>query len=319
MKAGSVMAGETIREVRVEVPASTANLGPGFDCLGLALSLYHRLTAVEIDGAGLEIRTSGQGAGVVPPDGDNAVYRAMAQAFAATGHQPGRLLLECRNDIPLARGLGSSAASLLAGLAAGLLLSGQEPGAARLIAMGAAAEGHPDNVVPAVLGGFTAAAAAGGRVDYVRIEPPAELRVVVAIPDFTLSTRKAREALPRQIPFRDAVANLGRVGLLTAAMASHRMDLLRTAMEDSLHQPYREKLVPGFQAVRRAALEAGALGAALSGAGPAMMALAEGDGEGIGRAMQAAWEAEGIAARSRVLEVDRLGLRGSVVRGGGAR
>lgn len=306
-----------MKRAQIVVPASSANLGPGFDCLGIALSLYHRLTVTEVEGEGVEIRVTGEVAAKVPLDCRNAVYQAMAQIFAAAGYRPGRLLLECHCDIPLACGLGSSAAALLAGLAAGLLISGQELERQRLIEMGVSVEGHPDNIVPSVLGGFTAAVVTAGRVDYARLEPPEGLGVVVAIPDFSLSTNQARAVLPRQVSFQDAVANLGRVGLLTAAMASRRLELLRTAMVDVLHEPYRLKLVPGLEEVRRAALEAGALGVALSGAGPTILALVDKGEEEVGRAMQAAWGKQGIRARSAALTVNREGLQGGLCQEGG--
>ena len=308
MNLGTIM-GKT---VYIVAPASTANLGPGFDCLGLALDLHHRLKVVDEEGQGVVIRAEGEGADVVPLDESNVVYQAIARVFAEAGYQPGRLRLESRNDIPLACGLGSSAAALSAGLAAGQLLSGEQLDREQLIEMGSGAEGHPDNIVPCVLGGFTVAVAGDGGVDYARLEPPERLQVVLVVPDFPLLTLKARSVLPREVPFQDAVVNLGRVGLLTAAMASGETRLLRTAMEDVLHQPYRMELVPGLEEVRQAALEAGALGAALSGAGPTMMALVEEDGEGVGRAMQAAWEVKGIISRRMVLRVDRDGLQGEV-------
>lgn len=298
--------------VRIVAPASTANLGPGFDCLGLALELRHRLKVIDEEGQGVVIRVEGEGADVVPLDESNVVYQAMARVFAEVGYEPGRLRLESSNDIPLACGLGSSAAAFSAGLAAGLLLSGEQLDRERLIEMGSDSEGHPDNIVPCVLGGFTVAVAGDGRVDYARLEPPERMRIVAVVPDFSLPTPKARSVLPRQVAFEDAVVNLGRVGLLTAAMASGETRLLRTAMEDVLHQPYRMELVPGLEEVRQAALKAGALGAALSGAGSTMMALVEENGEGVGRAMQAAWEGEGIVSRCMVLRVDRDGLQGEM-------
>ena len=297
------------RQVHIKVPASAANLGPGFDCLGLALALYHRLKVSEQKGEGLEIQTFGEGADTVPRDEGNIIYQAMSQVFAAGGYRPGRLRLESRNEIPLAGGLGSSAASRVAGLAAGALLSGQQLDQAQLIRMGIVQEGHPDNVVPCVLGGFTVIGGAGEQVSYVRLEPPGELRVAVVVPDFFLPTQKARSVLPQKVPFPDAVLNQGRVALLTAAMASGRLEVLRTAMEDCLHQPYRAGLIPGMEQVRRAALEAGALGAALSGAGPSILALVRSGDTAVAPAMQEAWQDEGIASRRMVLQIDRTGLQ----------
>jgi homoserine kinase len=300
-------------EIHIRVPASTANLGPGFDCLGMALGLYHRLTVVEGAGEGLEIRAHGEGAADVALDERNIVYRALVGVLRETDYVPGSLLLESHNDIPLACGLGSSAAALLAGLAAGLLLSGRRLDWKSLIELGTGEEGHPDNIVPCALGGFTVAVMNGGDVIWNRLEPPEQLKGIVAIPDFRLPTREAREALPQRVDFADAVANLGRVGLLVAGMAGGALELLRAGMEDRLHQPYRAELIPGMEEVRRAALGAGALGAALSGAGPAMLALVEGDGKEVGEAMEGAWKDRGVFARTLTLEVDREGLQGEIV------
>lgn len=303
-----------MQKAEIAVPASSANLGPGFDCLGLGLSLYHRLTVTESPGEGLEVRASGEGAERVPLDGRNWVCRAMDRVFAEAGYRPGRLVVECACEIPLARGLGSSAAALLAGIAAATLLTGQSLDQGRLIELGVAIEGHPDNVAPCVLGGFTVAVTDKGRVHCMRLEPPAGLRAVVAIPDFSLSTRRARAVLPARVDLSDAAGNAARVGLLTAAIATGRLDLLAPAMVDALHEPYRRELVPGLEEVRAAALAGGALGAALSGAGPAVLGLVTGDGAGVGRAMEEAWLKQGVRARAVTLEIDRQGLRGCLDR-----
>lgn len=293
----------------VRVPATSANLGPGFDCLGVALGLYHELRVEEEEGEGVEIEAFGDGAEVVPRDESNRIYQGMACVFARTGYRPGRLYLQSRNEIPLARGLGSSAAAYAAGLAAGVVLSGGELDQREIIELGVAAEGHPDNIVPAVLGGFTVTAVGEAGLAYTRLELPVGLRVVVAVPDFELSTAAARKVLPQEVSFSQAVANQARVGLLVAALATGRLDLLRTAMEDGLHQPSRAELVPGMDEVMRAALDAGALGAALSGAGPTMLACVEDEGDAVGKAMELAWEKKGIAAESRILQVDDVGLQ----------
>ena len=294
---------------RISVPATSANLGPGFDCLGLALGLHLVLEVEEREGEGLQLEAFGEGAEVVARDESNQIYQGMARVFERKGYRPGTLHLRCRNEIPLARGLGSSAAAYATGLAAGVLLSGGELDREELIELGVEAEGHPDNVVPAMLGGFTVAASGRAGMACTRLEPPRELRVVVAVPDFELPTAEARKVLPRQVDFGDAVANQGRVGLLVAALAKNRLELLRTAMEDYLHQPYRAELVPGMEEVGQAALEAGALGAALSGAGSSMLAFVIDKGEEVGRAMREVWKEMGIEAKSHILEVDREGLR----------
>lgn len=294
---------------RVTAPASTANLGPGFDCLGLALGLYHRLEVWEEAGEGLEIRASGEGAQDVPLDERNLVYRAMRRVFALAGRAPGRLRLDSHSQIPLAAGLGSSAAARVVGLAAGLLLCGRELDRDRLIALAVEEEGHPDNVAPCVLGGLVVAVREEARITCLRLDPPAPLQALVAVPDFALPTQRAREVLPAQVEFSDAAFNQGRAALLVAALSSGRFDLLRPAMQDRLHQPHRAALIPGLEDVLRAALATGALGAALSGAGPAVLALVRRGEKRPGPAMQEIWKRHGIESRLLELEFDRDGLR----------
>lgn len=298
------------KRVRVAAPASTANLGPGFDCLGLALELYHRLEVTEEPGEGAEVLAWGEGARTVPLDDGNLVLRGVRRALDAVGYTAGFLRLESRNEIPLACGLGSSAAAYAAGLAAGQLLCGRGLERDSLIEMGVEEEGHADNVTASVLGGFVVVGASTDRLAYVRLEPPGDLQVIAAVPDFALPTRESRAVLPKVVPFDQAVLNQGRVGLLVAALTEDRPELIGAAMEDCLHQPYRAALVPGMDDVRQAALGAGALGAALSGAGPTILALVRRGAEGVGEAMRDTWARHGVQSRVLALEIDRSGLWG---------
>lgn len=297
-----------MKAIRIRAPASTANLGPGFDCAGLALSLYHELTVRESAGHGVELYTSGEGADSLPQNDENPVYRAMEQIFQVLGYTPGHLVVESHSDIPLARGLGSSAAATLAGFAAGAMLAESTVDKDRLLQMGLGSEGHADNVAPCLFGGYTLAVRASTGIRCLRVDVPPDIEAVVAIPDFSLPTAQARQVLPACVPLRDAVHNLSRVGLLTAAMAMGQPELLREAMVDLLHEPYRARLVPGFAQVRAAALDAGALGAALSGAGPSVLALVRTGCRDPGPAMREAWRRRGVGARVLELEVDAVGL-----------
>ena len=307
------------KQVHISSPASTANLGPGFDCLGLALSLYYKLSVTEEEGDGLEIEAVGEGAGGVPRDEGNVVYRGICRSFELVGSRPRRLNLKSDNEIPLAAGLGSSAAAYLAGLAAGMLLSGQQVDREALIQLGVEHEGHGDNVVPCVSGGFTVCAVSDAGTEYVRLEPPEDLFALLTIPDFSLQTEKARSVLPESVTLLDAVHNQARAALLVAALSEGRLEHLKTAMQDRLHQSARATLIPGMDAVIAAAVDAGALGAALSGAGPTVLALtrreiqeegAPGSAE-ILEAMREAWSKLGIESRTMDLEVDRTGLMAS--------
>ncbi len=298
-----------MKRVRVKVPASSANLGSGFDCLGVALSLYHTVTVEEHAGDGLEIRVSGEGEDAIPVDESNATHKAMLEAFRITGYHPARLVIESINQIPVSAGLGSSAASVLAGMGAAILLSGQELDRNQLMQLAVGVEGHPDNVAAAVFGGVAAVCQPESGLRHICLQVPAEIAVTVALPDFPMSTRESRRALPDVVPLADAVHNLSRVALLVAALVTPRLELLELAMEDRLHQPHRAKLVPGLEEVCRAAVNSGALGAALSGSGPSVMALVrQGDGA-PGAAMQAEWARRGIPARVLDLPIDRAGLQ----------
>ncbi|MGN8772232.1 homoserine kinase [Paenibacillus barengoltzii] len=259
--------------VRVKVPASTANLGPGFDTLGMALNLYAWIemkpatsTVITLHGGNLE---------GLPTDKSNLVYQVAQSVFAEAGVALPELEISMKSDIPLTRGLGSSASAIVGALFAANLLIGEPLSKAKLFDMATALEKHPDNVGASLYGGIITAVWDGAHADVLRIEPPADLEVLVAIPDFQLSTSKAREALPKQISLQDAVYNVSRTSLLTAALAAGRLDLIPAAMRDRLHQPYRAALVPGMARILEEATAHGALGAALSGAGPTLLCLTD--------------------------------------------
>lgn len=259
--------------VRVKVPASTANLGPGFDTLGMALNLY---SWIEMKPAASTVfRLHGGNLEGLPTDKSNLVYQVAQSVFAEAGVILPELEISMKSDIPLTRGLGSSASAIVGALFAANLLIGEPLSQAKLFDMATALEKHPDNVGASLFGGIITAVWDGSHADVLRIEPPADLEVLVAIPDFQLSTSKAREALPKQISLQDAVYNVSRTSLLTAALAAGRLDLISAAMRDRLHQPYRASLVPGMARILQEATAHGALGAALSGAGPTLLCLTD--------------------------------------------
>jgi len=294
--------------VRVQVPATTANLGPGFDCLGMALKFYNTVEMVRTT-SGLSIEIHGEGAQEIARDESNIVYRAAMHLFKEVGFVPGGLRIRLINHIPVARGLGSSASAIVGGLISANLLTGGRLTQKELISMAAALEGHPDNVAPALLGGIVVSSPVEGEIKYVRIDPPAGLKAAVAIPDFKLSTRQARDVLPAQVSMPDAVFNIGRVALLVAALCRGDLNLLGGVMEDRLHQPYRAPLVPGMKKVLAAARLAGARGVCLSGAGPTLIAFADRNLELIARAMKDTFIQNGVPARAMVLEPSPIGAR----------
>ncbi|HEX9244790.1 MAG TPA: homoserine kinase [bacterium] len=299
--------------IRVRVPATSANLGPGFDALGLALRLYNTLTLEPADHPEIEIE--GEGAGTLPRDAAHLAYQA-ALAVAARAEGGGAagaraFRLRQQNQIPLASGLGSSAAAIVGGAVAANALLGAPLGRQALLDLAAEMEGHPDNVAPALFGGLVVCARTATGVRWIRLAPP-PLNVVLAVPDYHVSTDEARRRLPARVPFPDAVFNVTRATLLVAALTGGRPDLLDEATQDRLHQPYRETLVPGMMEVFAAARRAGAYGVALSGSGPTVLAF--GDAPEIGPAMAQAFGAAGAACRILHAEFD---TEGAVVEGPG--
>ena len=296
--------------VSVRVPASSANLGPGFDALGLALALYNEVTIEESDAVSVSIEGGGQGR--LDAGGDNVVARGARLAYEAAGHPFPGARIHCVNRIPLSRGLGSSAAAWVGGLVGANALLGEPIDRRGILALAARAEGHPDNVAAAVLGGLTVSCADGAEIAAVSLAVPPALRWVVLVPDVESATRDARAVLPAEVPRADAVFNVQRVSLLLAALGAGRLDLIATAMDDRLHQPYRLRLFPWMEKVAAAARGAGALGCALSGAGPSMLAAVRGPTAAVAGAMEQALAAAGLGGRAVALEVDTTGATATV-------
>lgn len=295
------------RSLTVRVPATTANLGPGFDCLGLALGIFNTVqlalaetTAVEVTGCGAE---------ALPRDEGNLILVAARRVAAAAGAQVGGWALRQHNDIPLARGMGSSSAAIVGGLVAANALLGAGLSPRALLDIAVSIEGHPDNVAPALLGGLTVCCTDEEGLGMARFEPPAGLRAVLAIPDYEVSTEAARRALPSEIPHADGVFNTCHSTAVLAALISGDMALLGRAMKDRLHEPYRAPLVRGMAACVEAARGAGAHAAALSGSGPTIVAFAAEGEERILEAMVAALRGAGVNAEGRVAELEAQGAR----------
>lgn len=299
----------------VVVPATTSNLGPGFDALGAALTLCNRFVAEPVAAADAATTVAhGFGSDVLRGQRDTAVHAGMAAAAAALGGALPPVALTLHNAVPMGSGLGSSSTALCGGLALGWALCGRDPAALPrdwLLEQACRLEGHPDNAAPCVLGGVVIAAMEpGGGVTTLRLPGPAGLRLVAVTPTLALSTAAMRSALPATVPFADAVANGVHATLLGAALAAGRLDLLAAATRDRLHEGVRGAHIPGFAAVRAAGLAAGALAVPISGAGPTMIALcdARADVRAVGEAMRAAFAAAGVAASARQLEVRSEGL-----------
>lgn len=269
------------RSVTVDVPATTANLGAGFDALALALDRSSRIQVDAIDpGAGPDVLVSveGEGEGQLPTDGRNRFISALLAGLADGGiAAPGvSWRVHMHNDIPVARGLGSSASATVGALlAADRLLGSGSLGSQRILELAAHAEGHADNAAAAVFGGLCVVAEVEGRPRAVRIDPPRGLLTALFIPDRPLSTARMRSALPESVPFADAVHNVGAATLAVAALSQARFDLIGPAMVDRLHEPYRASVYPELPEIVAAARAAGALGACLSGAGSTIIAFSD--------------------------------------------
>lgn len=257
--------------VLVRVPASTANLGPGFDTLGMALKLHLWIAMKPADRTA--IRLHGSNLDGIPTDESNLIYRIVQSVFAEAGIVQRPIEIDVYSEIPLTRGLGSSASAIVGGLVAANKLAGEPLELDHLYDMATAIERHPDNVGASLVGGIVAAAWDGKHTTYVRIEPDCHLSTVVAIPQFQLATKQARGVLPTQVDAASAVFNISRASLLVAALSNGRYDVLSEAMKDCLHQPYRAPLIPGMTYILEHAVQYGALGAALSGAGPTLLAM----------------------------------------------
>ena len=299
------------QKVVVDVPATTANLGPGFDCLGAALDLNNRFAMRRIEGSGerFELIIEGTEGSHLRGGPDNLVYRAAQRVWKAANMEPVALEARVRLAVPPARGLGSSATAIVAGLMGANALVGEPLSKEKLLELAIDIEGHPDNVVPSLLGGLCITAkAASQRWRVVRCEWISSVKAVVAIPSIRLSTSEARRAMPKAIPVSDAVVNLGALTLLLQGLRTGNGDLIADGMHDRLHEPYRWRLIKGGDDVKAAALEAGAWGCAISGAGPSIIALcAEDKGQAVSRAMVKAWEAAGVASRAPVLNLQTSG------------
>lgn len=294
----------------MRVPATTANLGPGFDALGLALDLHEELELRRLPPGAVArpLIVRGLNAGRIPTDPKQSlVHRGVGALYERLGRAvpPLRMTLDTR--IPRSGGLGGSAAAIVGGIVAANTLEGSPLGQQALLEVSAHAEGHPDNVAPALLGGLVVCIAGQSGLIAKRLEPPGGLSAVVCIPERSTSTKSARGVLPTTVPMADAVFNLGRTALLVAAMQTADWHLLRDAMDDRLHQPPRGKIFGALQPVIRAALDSGAHGAALSGSGSAIIALATDRHAEIGEAMARAAGAHGYPSRAAVLRLSPTG------------
>ncbi|MEZ2303540.1 MAG: homoserine kinase [Microcoleus sp.] len=325
----------------VTVPATTANLGPGFDCIGAALSLYNSFQFSLLEPSAtekLKITVTGAEAAKVKTDDSNLAYVAFVKLYDRLNQSPPPVAIHIDMQVPLARGLGSSATAIVGGLVGANLLAGKPLSQVEVMQLAIKLEGHPDNVVPALLGGCRLAASntppqpplsKGGLRDESPLTPPLskggqggvpwqicdipwhpDIVPVVAIPDFELSTAEARQVLPADYSRADAIFNAAHLGLLVRALATGDRNWLRCALQDKIHQPYRRSLIRGYEAVQEAAVNAGACGMVISGAGPTLLALTDlTNADAVVREMAAAWGEFGVKADVRAIALDTQGVQ----------
>lgn len=273
-------------KVSVRVPATSANIGPGFDCLGMALPIYNTVTIDEtvLPGTGVEINILSDEIDVdnliidhIPRDETSVVYKAVEMLYNSIGQTPSELKINIQTSIPVTRGLGSSAAVIVGALIAANKLLGDPADESALLSIATEVEGHPDNVTPAIVGGLVLSSLENdGSIVYRKLAWPEEWAITVCIPDVELATEISRSVLPKDVSMEDAVFNLKRMGMFVKAVYDHDSELMKLALTDRLHQPYREKLVPGLKEINEAFKhEDDVFGCVLSGAGSSMLIISK--------------------------------------------
>lgn len=300
--------------IKIRIPATTANLGPGFDCLGLALKLYLNLEIEEIE-KGFVIEYQGEGAEKfsAKKKEDTLIWKSINLVLKRTRkniHKKG-LKIKAFNQIPITRGLGSSASAIVGGVVGAAKLYNIDLTNQEMLELALSLEGHMDNIVPALIGGLTLAYKTGKEeIKWTRIKTPLDLRIVLAIPEFTLNTGEMRKVLPQKVALPEAIFNLSRAALLVNALQNSDWKVLAEAMEDRLHQPYRTPFIPGIEDMFSQIKKTGLAGVALSGSGPSVVSLTKvGSEELISKTMKDAFLNAGIICRILVLEADLDGTK----------
>lgn len=292
--------------IKIQIPATSANLGAGFDALGLALSYYNYVNIEESEGVHIKSLDGKE----VPTDEHNLIYETAETVYKICGRKFDGLTIEQVNNIPMARGMGSSSACIIAGLVGANKLMGEPLTLDEMVDLSAQIEGHPDNTAPALLGGIVTAVFDGKKVHWVKQEVFTTLKFTVIIPDFELKTEKARGVLPKEIPYENAVFNLSRAALFSASLLTGKYENLRTAVMDKLHQPYRMELIPHAQDVFETAYSLGAYGVYISGAGPSIMTIVDAENTYFAGKLRFALDNAGLNAwEVHELHIDNAGTR----------
>lgn len=300
--------------ITFKIPATSANIGSGFDSVGLALDLYNEIHIYENENSKkIEFEITGEGENEISKD-NNMILDAMKLVYKKLKAKPEKgYVIKCINRIPLSRGLGSSSAAIIGGLLSANYILGNKLSLENdILNMAVQLEGHPDNVSPAILGGIISGVVRKNEdFKYVKINTPKNLKAIVAIPNFHLSTEKARNALPKEISFKDAIFNISRAALLTSALSSNKLDLLEVATDDKLHQDYRAKFIPGLKELFKEAKKAGAYSVTISGAGSSILALVKNDEniiKNVSNAMKESFAKKKIESEIKVLNIPNKGI-----------
>lgn len=308
-------------KVSVKVPATTANLGPGFDCMGMALPVFNTITIEEtvLPGTGIEINAINDDASAddllfehIPLDETSIIYKAVELLYNSIGQTPSELKITVQSQIPIARGLGSSASVIVGGLIAANELLGKPADEVALLSIATEVEGHPDNVTPAIVGGLVITSQEDdGSIVYKKLDWPEEWSITVCVPDYELSTDISRSVLPKEVPMADAVFNAKRLGMFVHAVHTKDAELMKLALHDKLHQPYRMKLVPGLDKImENLKHEENVLGCVLSGAGPSIIVISQKNGlDKIKSIVKDTWEEMNVKVNIMTLPVEQQGAQ----------
>jgi len=293
--------------VNIRIPATTANVGPGFDTFGMALSCYNYISCDKSDKLSLSIQ--GEGKYALSFGKNHLAVRAAQKVYDLVGAGDVKLAFTMINNIPISRGLGSSSAIIVGGLMAANITLGSPLSKGRLLDLAAGIEGHPDNVAPALLGGFVASCYEDGKLYTERFDPPKRLKAVAVIPDLEIKTLKARTELPKNVPFEDAVFNLSHASLLVISLMNGNLETFSKMLKDRLHQSQRLSHIPGADNVIKSAEEMGALGCVLSGSGSTMIAYTVENETEIAEEMKEAFSKAGINSKTTILSMDNDGAK----------
>ena len=306
-------------KVSVRVPATIANIGPGFDCLGMAIPIYDTITIEEtvLPGTGIEINVLANedvsdelSLEHIPMDENSIIYKAVELLYNSIGQTPSELKITIHSEIPIAKGLGSSASVIVGGLIAANELLGKPADRAALLSIATEVEGHPDNVTPAIVGGLTISSTEGdGSIVYRNLPWPEEWALTVCVPEYELSTEISRSVLPENVPMADAVFNSQRMAMFVHAINTKDEELMKLALKDKLHQPYRMKLIPGFDKIsQNLKHEDSVLGVVLSGAGPSILVISlKNNLDKVKSIIKDSWDELSINAQMYTVPVDNIG------------